>query len=112
MKEVGRIKIIETETLEIERTWYEYNAMLTLVSQFGSDSGFKPDKERYELLLNKYIDTFMEYNIIFNSIINKYLPEGIGQLFSQVDFNVNEIILLEKEGDDINGKCMCACESN
>lgn len=61
--------------IELERLNYEYQGYRSLVTQFTSETPFKPDQERYDQLLEKYIISYMEYNVIFNHIIHKFVPE-------------------------------------
>ena len=60
--------------LELERVWYEYQGLLTLLAQYGSDTPFKPDKERYEFLLDKYMLSYYEYNLTYNVLVSRYIP--------------------------------------
>lgn len=62
--------------LEIERTYYEYEGLKTLISQFTSDSPFKPDQDRLDILTKQFLESYIEYNLIFNQIVRSYLtPE-------------------------------------
>ena len=62
--------------LEIERTFYEYEGLKTLVLQFTSDSPFTPDQQRLDLLIKKYLESYIEYNLIFNQTARLFLsPE-------------------------------------
>lgn len=54
---------------ELERCYYEYNGLLQLVTQFTSTSPFKPDEERYNAVLNEYIERFIRYNLLFDEIV-------------------------------------------
>jgi hypothetical protein len=59
--------------MELERSWYENEGLRTLLAQFASDSPFKPDNEKFEILINKYIKSYMEYNIIFSTLASVYV---------------------------------------
>lgn len=61
--------------LNLERTWYEYEGLKTLLLQFTSDSPFKPDTERFDAILTKYLEAFMEYNMTFNLIVANFLTK-------------------------------------
>ena len=61
--------------LDLERVFYEYEGFRTLVTQFASDSPFKPDKERFDQLVVDYITSYMEYNIIFNETVRLFLEK-------------------------------------
>lgn len=61
--------------LEIERAYYEYEGLKTLVLQFTSDSPFKPDQERLNTLTKQYLESYIEYNIIFNQIVSLHLSK-------------------------------------
>lgn len=60
--------------MELERVYFEYNGLLTLVSQYGSDTPFKPDFDRFEFLLDKYMEAYTIYNITFTEISRNYVP--------------------------------------
>ena len=61
--------------LDLERSFYEYEGLKSLVTQFASDSPFKPDNERFNTLVEEYIRSYMEYNLIFNDIVRAYLKK-------------------------------------
>lgn len=64
--------------MEIERTFYEYEGLKTLVLQFTSDSPFKPDQERLNILTKQYLESYIEYNLIFNEVARLHLtPEDL-----------------------------------
>ena len=75
---LGKQKIVYIPTeymLDLERVFYEYEGFRTLVTQFASDSPFKPDKERFDSLINDYMVSYIEYNIIFNEVVRLFLEK-------------------------------------
>lgn len=75
---LGKQKIVfipNDEMLNLERSFYEYEGLKSLVTQFASDSPFKPDKERFNSLVEEYIRAYMEYNLIFNDIVRNFLDK-------------------------------------
>lgn len=75
---LGRQKVVyipNSDMLDLERSFYEYEGLKSLVTQFTSDSPFKPDDARFNGLVEEYIRAYMEYNLIFNSIVREYLSK-------------------------------------
>lgn len=75
---LGKQKIVyipNNEMLDLERSFYEYEGLKSLVTQFASDSPFKPDDARFNSLVEEYIRSYMEYNLIFNDIVRAYLKK-------------------------------------
>lgn len=75
---LGKQKIIfipNDEMLNLERSFYEYEGLKSLVTQFASDSPFKPDNERFNSLVEEYIRAYMEYNLIFNDVVRNFLDK-------------------------------------
>jgi hypothetical protein len=75
---LGSQKIVyipNEEMLDLERSFYEYEGLKTLVTQFASDTPFKPDMERFNLLIEEYLRSYMEYNITFNQIVRTFLEK-------------------------------------
>lgn len=90
---IEKVKITEEETLLLERSYFEYQGFLILISQFASDGPFVPNEERFEKILHLYMNAFMEYNIIFDRICNKYLTEEQLKKTYRINFEGNEIIV-------------------
>ena len=67
------ILVPHDEMFVLERAWYEYNGLLTLIAQYGSESIFKPDIDRFNVILNKYLESYVEYNKILSKLISKYV---------------------------------------
>ena len=60
---LGNQKIVyvpNEQMLDLERSFYEYEGLKTLVTQFASDTPFKPDMERFNLLIEEYLKSYME----------------------------------------------------
>lgn len=75
---LGKQKIVyipNDDMLNLERSFYEYEGLKSLVTQFASDSPFKPDKERFNSLVEEYIKSYMEYNLIFNDVVRTFLEK-------------------------------------
>jgi hypothetical protein len=75
---LGNQKIVyvpNEQMLDLERSFYEYEGLKTLVTQFASDTPFKPDIERFNLLIEEYLKSYMEYNITFNQIVRIFLEK-------------------------------------
>lgn len=85
------VKVDEKLLDMLEKYYYEYNGLLNAVAQFGSDTPFKPDIERYKLLINEYLEVFVSYNIVYNLVYStaiKSVEEAVEGLAyeSSVDF--------------------------
>jgi hypothetical protein len=75
---LGNQKIVyipNEQMLDLERSFYEYEGLKTLVTQFASDTPFKPDMERFNILIEEYLKSYMEYNITFNQIVRTFLEK-------------------------------------
>lgn len=70
------IPIEESEEFEIERYLFISNGYLQLLKQFTTDTEFNIDNERYDSLLNEYMESFIKYSILFDKIKNKYITEN------------------------------------
>lgn len=78
----------------LEKIYFEYQGLLTLLTQFSSTSPFKPDDKRFDSLLENYLLTFVEYNILFNKILYMYFTnEEIKTRNIVVDFNLSGFIV-------------------
>ena len=77
----------EEDSNYLEKHFYEMNGLLIVVSQYGSDSKWKPDVERFNLVLDKYLNKYAEVEIIKNHLIQKY---GIDNSVYKVDFNFTD----------------------
>lgn len=69
------VSVQQNIMIDLERTWYEYQGLLTLISQFTSDSPFKPDPEKYNEVLEKYLISYIQYQLTWDHIVNNYVPE-------------------------------------
>lgn len=69
---------------ELERAYYEYNGLLQLLTQFTSTSPYKPDDERYNAILNEYLNRFITYNLLFEQILKMAVE----------DLNINRIHII------------------
>lgn len=99
-----KIPILEDEGLMIERLWYEVEGLKNLLTQFTSDSPFKPDENRYDKLLNYYIEKFCEYSICWNYINDKYAKEYLGSKYSiLINFTTVELEV------SLNTDCQSNC---
>lgn len=67
--------ISEEHRDELERAWYELNGLRILAAQFGSTSPFKPDKERYEYVVQKMVEANAYYQMVWQDILRTYLPD-------------------------------------
>lgn len=87
------------DSLVVQRVLYEKDGLLALCTQFTSTSPFKPDQERYDQILDKYIKSFAEYNLVFQVLMEKYMPEEDTHIISgkqyeiKVDFLTNSLIV-------------------
>lgn len=61
--------------LRLERLFFEYDGLRILVTQFGSESEYKPDESRFKILLDKYLESYLAYNYLLNDIAKKYVSE-------------------------------------
>lgn len=66
------IDITEEETLFLQRLIYERDGLKLLVTQFTSDSPFKPDKENYDKVLKQYVEAFVRYSLGFQAVVETY----------------------------------------
>lgn len=69
------VYVENTYMIDLERANYEYQGYRSLLTQFMSDTPFKPDEEKFNQILEEYIKSYMEYNIIFNHLIYLFVPE-------------------------------------
>lgn len=87
------------DSLVVQRVLYEKDGLLALCTQFTSTSPFKPDQERYDQILDKYIKSFAEYNLVFQVLMEKYVSKEDAELISgkmyelKVDFLTNSLIV-------------------
>lgn len=103
-----RVPIKESESLYIERLWYEHQGYSALMLQFMSDSPYKPDRENFNHVLTLYLESYAAYNLAWHELLYTYVPETAMDegLSMYVDFNFNEIVILEK-GEIFNGCKVC-----
>lgn len=88
---------------KLQRSLYEYSSLLNILTQFTSDSPFKPDMERYTVLLNEYIDIFITYNLYFQHFITIALTELNIDSINVVNSAINiEQQLVELEVKTVN----------
>lgn len=87
------------DTMVVQKVLYERDGMLALVTQFSSDSPFKPDKERFEEILEQYIRISVQYNLTFQRLMSIYITPEDRELISgkqyeiKVDFLTNRLII-------------------
>jgi hypothetical protein len=66
-------KVTESQSQHLEATYYEYMALKTLVEAlYGSDFPVSPDKLKE--VLEEYKKAFYTYNLVFNGLLNQYVP--------------------------------------
>lgn len=99
--EEKRVPINEDDCIALQRSWYEYTGLKGLVEQFSSaETAFKPDMERYNYVLSSYLKALAYHDMLFNSVIRKYLKEDYDEYSTlyniQVIFGTNEIALTQK----------------
>lgn len=102
-KPIKIVEILEDESLFIEKLWYETEGLKTLIAQFTSDSPFKPDEQRYSLLIKEYIEKYCEYNIIWNILISKYAEE-----YSKKEYSI--LVNFNKCQLEISSEKECCCK--
>ena len=68
-KILKKIKLDEELCNMIQKNWFELNGLKELAVQFTSDSPWKPDKERYDQLINEYLEAYVKYNLLFQEAI-------------------------------------------
>lgn len=69
------IDITEEETLFLQRLIFEKDGLKLLVTQFTSESPYKPDEETYDKVLKQYIESFVKYNIGFQAVVETYIDQ-------------------------------------
>lgn len=91
MSDIIEIDISEEHTNMVERAYYEYQGLLTFLSQLTT-SEWKVDDETYENAMRMYIESFTEFQIVFNSIIVAYNAQAY-QGKPSVDFNRRKLVI-------------------
>lgn len=108
MDELKRISITEEESLYLERLWYEFQGYLTLITQFTSDGPYVPGLLRFEKVLDSYLEAFAAYNMAWQALAGKHIPEYMHDDNHKmyVDFSFIEIVVV-KRGESINECKIC-----
>lgn len=60
----------------VEREYFIWNGLVQIIAQFTSDTKWKPDSERYESLLNEYMESFIKYSLLFDGIKQSIIKEN------------------------------------
>lgn len=87
------------DTMVVQKVLYERDGLLALVTQFSSDSPFKPDTERFTEILEEYIKITVKYNLTFQTLMTNYITPEHRELISgkqyeiKVDFLTNRLII-------------------
>ena len=98
----GETLIFDVDTdlcLRLNRLLFEFNGLYELACAFSSDTQFKPDKKRYDEILNQYLETYSEYNMLMNVcahdslVANGYDPKKCKIINLQLDFIAETIII-------------------
>jgi hypothetical protein len=110
-KVIKRVPISEEDQLLVQRTWYELAGLENLVKQFTSDTAYKPNQERYEYVLTKYLEAYAYHDMVFNEVVRKNLGDEMFEKHRNdnivVSFIDSEIIISEKQVDAVS----CGCSS-
>lgn len=108
---IKRVPISEDDQLLVQRTWYELAGLENLVKQFTSDTAYKPEHERYEYVLTKYLEAYAYHDMVFNEVVRKNLGEEMFKKHRNdnivVSFIDSEIIISEKQVVAVS----CGCGS-
>lgn len=70
------IELTEDQKTYIEKENYEANGYMNLVNQFTSVTKFDVNEERYNQLIDSYLEHFISYNIYLSLIIDNYMQEN------------------------------------
>ena len=106
-KILKRIKLDGELCNMIQKNWFEYNGLKEIVVQFTSTSPWKPDKERYEKIINEYLESYIKYNLLFQEAIKMSDIEDIYyNKEKSIDFSTNELLITDT---DVN-ECICRKE--
>lgn len=84
-KSIIRIDITEDEKLYIEKENYETNGYLTLLQQFTRKNSFDINEERYNKLIDEYMEHYMNYNLYLSILVEKYFKEKSNYIVNQID---------------------------
>lgn len=85
--------------LKLNRLLFEFNGLFELACAFSSDTQFKPDKERYDEIINQYLNSYAEYNMLINAcahdrlVANGYEPKKCKINNLQINFFTETIII-------------------
>lgn len=87
-EERKRYSVGSEDMLELERLFYEYEGLRILVTQFTSDSEFKPDHDRFIEVLRYYLEAYMEYNMLYMNLLHKYVGDNSTYVLYKADFEL------------------------
>ena len=98
--ELLEFSIEEDQSLLIQKYYFEMSSLIELLTQFTSNTTFKPDKERYLLLIDDYKKIYISYNLLLSELHKKVCNDNNLNIKNynvySVDF-INNKILLEKQ---------------
>lgn len=89
---IETIAIEQEEAFLLERYFFEYNGLRSIIEQFTLESDFKLSEEKYMKLIDKYIEAFASYNLAWNHMRIKYLKKYKDEE-AIVDFDIPAIIV-------------------
>jgi hypothetical protein len=100
-KVILKVPISEEDQLLVQRTWYEFSGLEKLIKQFTSDTSYKPEQERYEFVMSKYLEAYAYHDMMFNEIVRQNLGKELYEKHRNdnivVSFIDSEIIISEKK---------------
>lgn len=92
--------VSEDIKLLVQKNFFELSSITELMIQFTSNTAYKPDKERYLLLLDDYKKQFINYNlVIYKLFINTCEKNNLNTNeyeFDNINFNTNKVFLKKK----------------
>lgn len=95
---IETILIEQEEAFLLERYFFEYNGLKSIIEQFTLKSDFNLSEEKYMKLIDKYIEAYASYNLAWNHLRIKYLKNYADEEAS-IDFDIPAIIVKPfKEG--------------
>lgn len=109
-----RVKMQEQESLYIERIYYELLGITSLLKTMLTSGHVEINEKLFEKAMSEYIDKYVEYNICFTILSNKYLNYEIKNNIINadavsIDFDTQEIIGIIIKGSECNEDCCNIC---
>jgi hypothetical protein len=109
---VAEIQVDDGMLRLIEKYWYELGGLTELITQFTSDSEFKPDIDRYNIVLSEYMESYIMYNVLYDQMLHEYAPEykvniAAAIYTTMIDFTRDSLVIINNNSSCDGGSCSC-----